>query len=72
MKEVQLSCITLVYCPGFTSIEQSDDDSGSVHLEIGLCSDTYPVSHVLVDSAECETGFSKSDIDLVIDNDISG
>lgn len=54
------------------SSEQCGEDHGSVHLDLGLCGDASSVPHVHVEPAEFDTGFSKSDIDLVINDDVSG
>lgn len=56
----------LVDSPCFTSMEQYSEDHGSVHLDLCLCGDSFSVPHLLVKSAECDTDFGKSGIDLVI------
>ena len=63
---VKSLCMTLVYCPGLTCIQEGLQYHSPVDVQLGVKLDSISLPDICTESSKCHTGFCKSGSDLII------
>ena len=61
---VKSLCMTLVYCPGLTGIQESWQYHSLVDFQLGVKLDSISLPDICTESSECHTCFCNSGSDL--------
>ena len=69
---VKSLCMTLVYCPGLTCIQEGWQYHGLVDFQLGFKLDSISLSDICTESSECHTGSCNSGSDFIINVHCSG
>ena len=64
---VKSLCMTLVYCPGLTCIQEGWQYHSLVDFQLGVKLDSISLPDICTESSKCHTGFCNSGSDLIID-----
>ena len=65
-------CMTLVYCPGLTCIQEGWQYHSLVDFRLGVKLDSISLSDICTESSKCHTGFHNSGSDHIINVHCSG
>ena len=63
---VKSLCMTLVYCPGLTCIQEGWQYHSLVDFQLVVKLDSISLPDICTESSECHTGFCNSGRDLII------
>ena len=66
MEMVKSLCMTLVYCPGLTCIQEGWQYHSLVDFQLGVKLDSISLPDICTESSEYHTGFCNSGSDLII------
>ena len=69
---VKSLCMTLVYCPGLTCIQEGWQYHSLVDFQLGVKLDSISLPDISMESSECHTGFRNSRSDLIINVPCTG
>ena len=69
---VRSICMTLVYCPGLTCIQEGWQYHSLIDFQLGVKLDSITLPDICTKSSECHTGFCNSGSDLIINVHCSG
>ena len=59
-------CMTLVYCPGLTCIQEGWQYHSLVDFQLGVKLEYISLPDICTESSKCQTGFCNSGSDLII------
>ena len=63
---VKFLCMTLVFCPGLTCIQEGWQYHSLVDFQLGVKLASISLPDLCTESSECHTGFCNSSSDLII------
>ena len=63
---VKSLCMTLVYCPGLTCVQEGWQYHSLVDFQLGVKLDSISLPDICTESSKCQTGFCNSGSDLII------
>ena len=69
---VKSLCMTLVYCPGLTCIQEGWQYHSLVDFQLGVKLDSITLPDICTESSDCHTGFCNSGSDRIINVHCSG
>ena len=65
-------CMTLVYCPGLTCIQEGWQYHSPVDFQLGVKLDPISLPDIFTESSECHTGVCNSGRDIITNVHCSG
>ena len=69
---VKSLCMTLIYCPGLTCIQEGWQYHSLVNFQLGVKLDSISLPDICTKSSKCHTGFCNSGSDIIISVHCSG
>ena len=70
MKHIQLFLWVCTHCPRLTSIKQSADYTGYIHIDFGMISKLVAGSNTFCEPGECHGSLSNSLIEFTVDGQV--